>query len=1746
MRGMLVGEDGVIDAAKFLDDISAAADEGIEAMVELASNRVTKAVDNALPTVAEQIEAGVEINAFVRGVSYLDDKIGGVWRTVNRFFAGVYMGLNPGYAFRNLLTNTFHIAIEEGLEAGLEAAAMGVRGIFHPETYLDNTLAEFSKWTGGQVPEFVSKGFGGPVAAIDEAGTFGFAARWSQRFESAGSATTSLHALRTEMHRAIRALPVDELIEAGLKQVDIDWIKNLIRNHYGNVDDAFRTFANSVDAGGVEIWRSISQFDPTDVAFLEKIGADVTLREVLETATTKEEILGRIDDMVQQLYDEAAKVTDEIPNVPIDDISEAVHGLAIEDTNVLDKLVKERGLLGWENNTYVARQSANENAIGRMTQATQNAVLEAKARVGAGTDEFLRLDELYTEMNQGFDSISTQASLLHNDTRNAVLALTDRLNAGPNTQAFMRQIWQEAGLGGRLPSLPSKKVVSDMIWRNYWMNYNRQYWGAVRDMTVFHGDEIMQRAINIAGMDDYYDISYTWAQKYIDDAMKLDTGVMAENGLVHLDPSDFANRNAITQMAFANNVPTASRLGVASDRHLVNLINAELGTVYNNINDIPYDIARRAFAQKYGDDFIDLVDPNLVRSYLGEGAPPQLVLTAEEAAQLGVEGFEVAEEAVEVAEEALRTVDRYIDNTFVDEVIGPIDVPVQGVTSRTGWMDNIKVDWMRDNLQSAYTKAEQRGLISQIHDWASQRMTSNQMTDELIKLGYDQDTARNMISAVRGEHGIPSAGPVSGAMGGMPLPATGRSFDDWLKEYQSLVTGVEDVRVVDPARVDILVAETERLTRVVEDTVPLLPEGAARLIEQEGITFRIVPLENERLVALMRSRHGRATAAAFVDDGFIGFVEGTHQMTAPTIVHELVHMAEPHLPRELMDRVLSISLGDGHAALAQISEGVMLDRLNEARAILARANDTSRGLTSMREAFEEFVEMATRDYNDGSTILRNALGDSYRRGYSEAVTYQALMDEAGMSLSEVDAWFQVDTNLRSEILAIMSETSPSVRNTIFDFFAPEKVVPPYDGGMMTFSRMISEQMPEVEKMAGRLRNTIDQNYGQTHRFAVSEEADPLVRQWFDDTAGRMTEARVVSQEVARHARDFALLDYTNKRYIDLVLAYMFPYQFWYSRTYLNWVKRLARPELWPIVAGYGKYRDMMADMHSDLPDWWKYNINSNELLGIDMENPLFFNLESTINPLHGLTGVDFEDPKKRTNWWTAFLDDLGRFGPSTWTPFSAVTAMGLYLSGEEEAAARWGGRLIPQTATIKSITNILGVGPPGGAEYDPFVHFFGGGIGVYERRRVGRALGQMVEEGLITSAEAQDAAYYQEGDIWDQGLTRATESRQWGQIASQFLGVGFRARPQSDQEIDQFYTEYFRLWAFRPNLSPEEFRQAMTDMHIKYPFMDTVLLSRKAGMERDAAFAYNVLGRVPPGQSGDITEWAGIDERLVEKFYNDKGDMSTWEASDRDRFMAGIVDIAAVLDVPDSAAQQEWTDARIAYSEMTDRQTQIFGEDVQDKITIYFAFNHETEEGRDAAYAFMAANPEVSQAMDWRGAYVLTQPLLAAYYGSIETIQRFYTGMMYDDIETKLGTGIWDLWDEYWRLKDTGGDSRSFWNAHTELAQYGDIKDAWEEIIAQRVIELGHKLPEGMPPFVREGIPESIGAADLVEQLQQQQQQVLFPLALWQAVMSRDLLNAIVIGEDLSEMERSELIRVSAIVGMPPEAVIAYIRSVAP
>src|SRR3990167_1015162 len=352
---------------------------------------------------------------------------------------------------------------------------------------------------------------------------------------------------------------------------------------------------------------------------------------------------------------------------------------------------------------------------------------------------------------------------------------------------------------------------------------------------------------------------------------------------------------------------------------------------------------------------------------------------------------------------------------------------------------------------------------------------------------------------------------------------------------------------------------------------------------------------------------------------------------------------------------------------------------SEARRVVASARDTAwsfkSGSPEAVEAWGRFENTVSATYrtlaNDGFTDLTN-----YVRQMGRALPNYDLtpLQRALDSLGEARMWHEATVEAGEFVVKRGEEIL--------------RLAPIYDGDVApTLSRFMHETSAARNVVRQTVANGLQSNWGSRRPFAVAEDA---LEAWLQQSKGTIARSRAVAMSVGDAARDFTLLNYGAKRGVYTVMGYLYPYQYLYGRTYANWMRRVVENPA--IISNYYKYRRALEVAHAGAPEWYKYQINTNELLGLDSENPLWFNLEATLNPLNGLTGVDFNTSDKRKGWFASMLDDLGKFGPSTWTPFNYAVAVDMWSRGEQEAAAKWAGRLIPQTASIKSAPG-MGRGP---------------------------------------------------------------------------------------------------------------------------------------------------------------------------------------------------------------------------------------------------------------------------------------------------------------------------------------------------------------------------------------------------------------------------------------------------------------------
>lgn len=666
-------------------------------------------------------------------------------------------------------------------------------------------------------------------------------------------------------------------------------------------------------------------------------------------------------------------------------------------------------------------------------------------------------------------------------------------------------------------------------------------------------------------------------------------------------------------------------------------------------------------------------------------------------------------------------------------------------------------------------------------------------------------------------------------------------------------------------------------------------------------------------------------------------------------------------------------------------------------------------------------------------IINENLGSDYVRlgDIPEAQLNEAFLRHATTEFAQKNGLDVPDFAPLARPVSEVAEAAPK---------AARPFVPPIGDNTPLMQRMAAETRDGAADLVNRIEMSIHDNWGKTMPNMDGDTKALLkeLKTWADEGYTRIAEAKLLSRQVGYTARDFALHSYPQKYGFDIALSYIYPYEFWHTRTYAKWIQRaLTDPA---VVATYGRYIGTLEKIHADAPEWWKYNVNTDELLGIDTGNPIYFSLLSSLNPLYGMTGVDFNDPQKRVTWYANMVDNIGKWGPGTWTILNWAVAAGLAIEGESEAAKRWAGRLTPQSRFIKAALSLAGINIKtddifkaigvdqeyfrGMNEFDPIVLLASRGIDPYEYQRVVKELGGMVDDNTINTAQMIDAFMKAQGEHWDMAHERAIRRRAPGDITSFMLGVGFKGRNKTDMDIEIFYRDLYRVMGQKDTMAPEEYRDQMRELFKDREWGQGLLIGRKRGYARDEALAYNVLSRIEPGKLDNILKDVQglVPYSVIQEFYRTKGEnLYTMAETDRVAFMNTINIMNAVMDLPDNATQELWQAAKSANSRMRGVMELLHGRDIHELISGYYSVAAEGDikqwtqgEIWDAQQSFLDAHPQVETAMDTMAEMRLQNPEMAAYYSSIEGLERYGNSLLWDTLTKELGEGIFDEWNDYW------------------------------------------------------------------------------------------------------------------------------------
>ena len=419
---------------------------------------------------------------------------------------------------------------------------------------------------------------------------------------------------------------------------------------------------------------------------------------------------------------------------------------------------------------------------------------------------------------------------------------------------------------------------------------------------------------------------------------------------------------------------------------------------------------------------------------------------------------------------------------------------------------------------------------------------------------------------------------------------------------------------------------------------------------------------------------------------------------------------------------------------------------------------------------------------------------------------------------------------------------------------------------------------------------------------------------------------------------------------------------------------------------------------------------------------------------------------------------------------------------------------------------MIGLNAGKGVEVDPFIRHFSGALGPYERQRVATTLAQYVKNGDYTEEEIIEAARTHSGEAWESAIRDQSQKYATGNIISSFGGINTRVRTREDLQVDQFWGSYSRLWTMSDSMTPAELRYNMEKLRETYPFMDALLLARKGGIERSEGYVWNVLARVQPGKTDDMSAVLGLPYDLISKFYEDKGDTTDWEETDRTDLFNSMVDLGTSLAIPPHATRMEWGQASMNYTNMLEAGKEIWGDEIWDQVDLAYAAMDEGINSTVSFQNFLDTHPDAEAAMDWKKEQVLNDPLLGAYYASHSTLRKYYEGEMYQKLEDEFGSDIWNKWDMYYAYLNVGDSvtARRYKAQNPELKQYSAAKKKYQEDISKNMIEYGQDLPEGISMRLQEDFEQVTAGQKKVEDYLAQPEKLAYTVPEWVEMIGQE------------------------------------------
>lgn len=548
----------------------------------------------------------------------------------------------------------------------------------------------------------------------------------------------------------------------------------------------------------------------------------------------------------------------------------------------------------------------------------------------------------------------------------------------------------------------------------------------------------------------------------------------------------------------------------------------------------------------------------------------------------------------------------------------------------------------------------------------------------------------------------------------------------------------------------------------------------------------------------------------------------------------------------------------------------------------------------------------------------------------------------------------------------------------------------------------------------------------TKALSTLDDWQPFLR----SLKGRYTEAHVMASDVAKRARDFALLDYADRRFFDPMIQVIFPWAYWHTRTMPNFARALTKNPA--MIANYMKLKRELReynDQDPNVPEWAKEHIVM-QVPGVP--GSIFWNYQASFNPVGDIFDT-WDDPDQQRDALGKMIQRLSIAGPAVHPMIAAIYAAERGLLEGDDAALRSYGYLAGITRGFASIT---------GKTLEPWlwlkdqdgkrVPWTGGSK--WDIAKATRRLAWEAGEGNYRLEEAVLGAATRSGPAFEDQMQEILKYRRVSALGSLLFGVRLQRRETWEDEISHLSFERAQML----EAGDEEGAQQIIDDN---PWLGASWMAYDNDVERMTSLAWNVLDRFPPGgKQRELLAEAGISPLMLDAFYEDARspdkDLGDWDRADYNQFAVGIIGLAEILGIPNAEDAQERRLARAHRDELAERLSKKYPNAQQKQETYWRMLDMGDEEGADA----YADEVGLYDYWDDLNKEMVKDDLLVKYYMKPEKLDQMAVALMHEQAELNW-PGIHATEEEYYAIPEDDYEARrDFRLAHPELREYNNWK----------------------------------------------------------------------------------------------------------